>query len=189
MGFRRRTNPYSYSLRQTSTRAAIVLPLKKKKGKKIMLPIEIHMTLVGLQAMHKSTLLLPQCSHHRQTSTGAAMVIENPNSNKGTAAHRDACDFLWASGDAQNPHSLLHPSSQHRQTSSTGAAKVFKINQHFFPHNRGMLRRSRCGLIFLETKGTTAAHRDNCDTLWASGDARTHNLVPAWLPHCSIAAR
>ena len=63
------------------------------------------MTLCGLQATHKPTLLLPQSCHHRQMSTGAAMVLKKINSNKGTAAHRDTCDTLWASGDAQT-HTL-----------------------------------------------------------------------------------
>ena len=34
----------------------------------------------------------------------------------------------------------------------------------------------------------TAAHRDKCDTLWASADAQTYTL-PLAEPHCSIAAR
>ena len=32
---------------------------------------------------------------------GATIVFKISNCNKGTAAHRDACDTLWASGDAQ----------------------------------------------------------------------------------------
>ena len=43
--------------------------------------------------------------------------------------------------------------------------------------------------IITNSKKGTAAHRDTCDTLWASGDARTHTLVHAELPHCNIAAR
>ena len=182
----------------------------------VLLPIEIQATLCGFQVTHKPTLLLSRSCHHRQTSTGATRILKPPDSNKeGTAAHRDTCDTLWASGDAQidtlfpaelpspadihrarngikksqqsqrfccpsrymrlsvgfrrrtNPYSLLPPSSQHRQT-STGAARVFKI----INSNKG-----------------TAAYRDKCDTLWASGDTQTHNLAPAELPHCSIAAR
>ena len=45
---------------------------------------------VGVYAVYNSTF-----------STGVAMVLKHINSNRGTAAHRDTCDTLWASGDAQ----------------------------------------------------------------------------------------
>ena len=55
--------------------------------------------------------------------------------------------------------------AQHRQTSN-GAAMLFKRTNSI--------------------SGTTA-HRDTFTILWASGDAQTHTLTPALLPHCRIA--
>ena len=65
---------------------------KKTVTKNVLLPIEIHVALFGVQATHK----LPQSC--RQTSTVAAMVFKITNSKKGTAAHRDKCGTvrsLW----------------------------------------------------------------------------------------------
>ena len=86
--------------------------LKKITPTKVLLPLEIHVTLCGLQATHKPTFLLPQSSHHRQTSTGAAKVFKITNSNKGTAGHRDRYDTLWASSDAQT-HTLAFAELPH----------------------------------------------------------------------------
>ena len=62
------TAPTSWRVRRyksiLSTGAAIVL--KKVTVTNVLLPIEIHVALFGLQATHK----LPQNSHQRQTSTG-----------------------------------------------------------------------------------------------------------------------
>ena len=68
--------------------------------------------------------------------------------------HVALCPFgLWASGDAQTPTELLSPVDIHRCRNT-----VFKITNS----NKG-----------------TAAGRDKCDTVWASGDAQTHTLAPA----------
>ena len=72
-------------------------------------------------------------------STGAAMVlrIKKHNSNKCTAAHRNTCCTLWASGDAQTPAEFPSPADIHRCSSA-----VFKITN---------------------SNEDTAAHRDKCD--------------------------
>ena len=85
----------------------------------VLLPIEINVTLSGLQATHKPTLLLPQSFCRRQTSTAAAaMKFKQKNSNKGTAAHRGICNIFYASGDSQihtlTPAELPSPADIHR---------------------------------------------------------------------------
>ena len=162
---------------QTHTLTAAELPLpadvhrcrngiEKKTVTEVLLPIDIHVTLFGLQATHKSTLLLPQSSHHQQTSTGATMVLKNPTVTK-VLLPIEIHVTLFGLQATHKPTLLLPQSSHYRQT-STGAVMIFIITNS----NKG-----------------TGAHRDKCDTLWASGDAQTHTLASAELPHCSIAAR
>ena len=54
-----------------------------------------------------SAVPFPRRLYNNIFSTGAAMVFNNINSNKGTTAHRNTHDTLWASGDAQIDASTL----------------------------------------------------------------------------------
>ena len=75
-------------------RQIMTSPRTKPTATKVLLPIEIHMTLFGLQATHKPTLLLPRScltvvsllgvcrtttAHHRQTFTSAAYSSSSSN--------------------------------------------------------------------------------------------------------------
>ena len=98
---------------------------KKQTVTNVLLPIEIHVALFGLQATHK----LPQSSHPPQTSTiyrCSNAVFKITNSNKGTAADRDKCDTVWASGNAQT-HNLAPAELQSRWCWGDGD---FCLQQH-----------------------------------------------------------
>ena len=90
----------------------------------VLLPIELHVTLCGLQATHKPTLLLPQSCHHRQTSTGAAMEFKPKTVTKVLLPIEVYVTLLML--QATHKSTLLPPQSSHHQPTSTGAAMVLK---------------------------------------------------------------
>ena len=99
------------------------------------------------------------CKNILSTGATRVRVLEKRNSTKCTAAHRDTCGTLRASGDAQTPAELPSPADIHRCSNA-----VFKITNS----NKG-----------------TAADRYKCDTVWASGNAHTPLLL---LPQNSYGA-
>ena len=68
----------------------------------------------------------------------------------------------------------------------TGGRTEIKVSIPSHPISMEITRKA---LKITNINKGTAAHGDECGTLWASGDTQTHTLAPAELPHCNNADR